>query len=247
MKAIILEDELIASRRLERMIEEVNPDVQVIRTFETIEDISEYLNAHEHPDVLFLDIHVADGNSFELLRTIDIKSKVVFVTAFDEYAVEAFRKNAIDYLLKPIKIDELREAISRVKASPRISAEAIERLSPETSSNRFLIRFGAKLYVVKHEDIAYVYSENKISYFIQHDGKKVPSDLRMQDILDTLNPDLFFRLNRQCIANINAVGDILSYSKSRLRVKLIPPLNEDLVVSTETTPDFKLWLGGKLY
>ena len=245
MKAIILEDEQIAANRLKRMLGEVDADIEVTQIFETIEETVSYFLHHGQPELLFLDIHVADGNSFEIFKAIDITSKVIFVTAYDEYAVDAFRRNAIDYLLKPIKIEELEEAIVRAKKSKIDINETIGSMQPESSRQRFLIRFGSKLYVVMADDIAYVYSENKISYFIQHDGKKIPSDIKMQDIIDMLETSKFFRINRQCIVNLNAISEIVAYSKARLKIKVSPTLNADLVISTETTPQFKKWLGGK--
>ena len=169
--AIILEDELIASKRLARMIKELDPDTEIMHTFESINETREfYESADVHPDLLFIDIHVADGNSFELFKHIDVNSKIIFTTAYDEYAIEALRKDAKDYLLKPIKSEELATAIKK-------STSHIQRglIDSQTSKERFLFRFGAKLNSIRIEDISYIYSKNKISYFVTHDGQKSPN------------------------------------------------------------------------
>lgn len=240
MKAIILEDEIIASNRLKRMINEIDEEIEVLAAFTSIQDTASFLlELEEQPDILFLDIHVVDGNSFELFNILDINSKVIFTTAYDEYAVEAFRKNAIDYLLKPIKKDQLKEAIKRAKPGTEIK-EAIP--VEEGYKSRILIKFGSKIKSVKTEDIAYIFSQNKISYFYTHSGDRVPSDYKLQDLEEMLDPDLFFRLNRQFIAYIDSISKISTHNASRLKIELTPPIDEKIVVSTEKTRIFKKWI-----
>lgn len=240
MKAIILEDEIIASNRLKRMINEIDEEIEVLAAFTSIQDTASFLlELEEQPDILFLDIHVVDGNSFELFNILDINSKVIFTTAYDEYAVEAFRKNAIDYLLKPIKKDQLKEAIKRAKPGTEIK-EAIP--AEEGYKSRILIKFGSKIKSVKTEDIAYIFSQNKISYFYTHSGDRVPSDYKLQDLEEMLDPDLFFRLNRQFIAYIDSISKISTHNASRLKIELTPPIDEKIVVSTEKTRIFKKWI-----
>lgn len=241
MNAIILEDEIVATKRLKRLLEKIDPSVHIVKNFETIKELAEYLLANDQPDLLFLDIHVTDGNSFELFDLVPISSKVIFVTAYDQYAVQAFRKNAIDYLLKPIKIDELINAITKARrySSDQITPTKNELLDIKT---RFLIKIGAKFKIVKTTDIAYIYTENKITYFVQKNGIKVPSEYKLNEIIHQLNKDLFFRINRQFIINIQAIKDIIAYSKSRVKITLNPTYNGEVVVSSETTPKFKEWL-----
>ena len=244
MKALILEDENIAAKRLKRLIEELNPNIDVIASFVSIHDIASYLlKAEEIPDLLFLDIHVLDGNSMELFNLVKIESKVIFTTAYDEYAVEAFRKNAIDYLLKPIKKDQLAEAINRAQA---ISLDKLPRFSEESKyKTRFLIKFGSKIKTLKTEEIAYIYSLDKVSFFYTKEGQKVASDFKLQDLESILDPAQFFRLNRQFIAHIDAVGRIQSHNSSRLKIDLKPPIDEEIVISTERTKAFKRWMDGR--
>lgn len=241
MKAIILEDELIASKRLKRLINELQPSIQVVASFQSVFDTADYLVKNEMPDLMFLDIQVMDGLSLELFDIVDITANVIFTTAYDEYAVQAFRKNAVDYLLKPIKKEELKEAIARIKQFKKTDLENLEETFA-SYRNRFLIKFGAKLHSVPTEEIAYIYSENKISYFILKDGKRIASDFKLKDLINQLNPKFFFRINRQYIIHIDAIKNMLTYSKSRIKLTLEPETKSEVIISTETTPKFKAWL-----
>lgn len=238
LSAIILEDEPFASKRLKRMIEEIALDINVIEAFESIEDTANYLLKNKHPDMFFADIHVADGNSFELFNILDIKSKVIFTTAYDKYAIEAFRKNATDYLLKPINRDQLAEAIE--KATPLNSKS--KKIQLEEYRNRFLIKFGNKLHSIKTSDIAYIFSKNKVSYFYTFDGERIASDYILQDLETMLDPNLFFRANRQFIVHIESITQMLRYGASRVKLTLNPEIDEKIIVSTDKTRIFKKWL-----
>lgn len=242
MTYAIVEDEMVAAQRLQRMIKDAEPDFVHLGTFESIEETLKYLLEHAQPDVLLLDIHVADGNSLELFKIMEIKSKVIFTTAYDNYAVEAFRKNAIDYLLKPIKTEELKEALERVKVQ-KIEDKTLKQLSSEYK-DRFLIKFGSKLHIIKTIDISYIYSENKICYFVQKNGLKTASDYTLQDLETMLDNKIFFRVNRQFIVHIEAISNMSTYSKARINLKLNPDFKDDIIVSTEKTPEFKEWLKG---
>ena len=241
MNVLILEDEFIASKRLQRLIKEIDDSIKVIVTFTSIQETVEYLmESEEQPSIMFLDIQVVDGVSLKLFELVDIKSKIVFTTAYDEYAVNAFRVNATDYLLKPIKKQELKEAIDRAKT---IDPRELPLLDKEQYKSRFLIKFNAKLYNVKTEEIAYIFSKNKISYFYLKDGSRIPSDYGLHELMDQLDPKQFFRANRQCITHIDAVAEMKTHSASRLRLILEPSMDEDVVISTERTRLFKKWLG----
>ena len=242
IKAIILEDEAIAARRLRRMLDETFSDsIEVTQTFQSIAGLAEHLLSNTHPDILFLDIQVADGNSFDLFDIVQVRSRVIFTTAYEEYAIQALRKNAADYLLKPIKKAELINAIERAKVNDEEEMEKL-RKDLDPYKKRFLIRFGGKLHSVPTDEIAYVYSEEKLSFFILKDGKRVPSDLRLQQIQDSLDPRQFFRVNRQFIVHIEAIDKMLRFSRSRINLKLAPPYPHDIIISTETTPRFKEWM-----
>jgi DNA-binding LytR/AlgR family response regulator len=224
------------------MIEELFPErVEVQAVFRNVKDLVEHLYAHEAPDILFLDIMVADGNSFDLFDHMTVTSNVIFTTAYDEYAVKAFRKNAIDYLMKPIKKEELVSAVDRLKM---VDDEQLVELRKTINpfKERFLIRFANKLHSVRTEDVAYIYSEEKLSFFVEKDGKRVASDIPLKDIQNDLDPTVFFRVNRQFIVHIDAVSEITRISRSRLKVTLLPASPQDVVVSTDMTPRFKEWM-----
>jgi len=208
LTAIILEDEEIASRRLIKQ-----------------------------PDILFVDINVSDGNSFTLFNKVNVESKIIFTTAFDEYAVDAFRENALDYLLKPIKKEHLMEAITKAK-------NAVEALKEKENryKERFLINFGRKLHNIKTEEISYIYSKDKIGYFYTKAGARIASDYRLQDLEKQLDPSEFFRANRQFIVHIESIAVIQKHDASRVKLLLQPCHGLDLVISTERTREFKKWL-----
>ena len=240
--AIICEDEAVAARRFKRLLEELEGfEVSVLAHFESVEETARFLLENEHPDVLFLDVHLNDGSSFELFDIVTITSSVIFTTAYDQFAVDAFRRNAADYLLKPIKSNELEEALQKVNTSTTNKALSNDQLEVGYKK-RFLVRFGTRLFAVKTNEIAYIYSENKMSFFVLHSGKKIPSDFSMQDLESRLDPEKFFRANRQFIVHIDAIKEMTSYSKSRIKLDLEPPFSSDIIVSTETTRRFKEWL-----
>ena len=240
MRAVILEDELMASKRLSRLIREVNKEVVIEKVFISIRELATYLLEQEvHPDILFLDIHVLDGISLELFNIIDVKSRVIFTTAYDEYAIKAFRHNATDYLLKPIKVDELREAISRAK---RHDHDSLPKLESDQYKERLLIRFSSKLFSIKTAEIAYIYSQNKISYIYTFDGKRTPSDYKLQDLEEMLNPEIFFRANRQFLLNFEAISSIRIHNASRLKLRLTPEIDKQIIISTDKTKVFKKWM-----
>ncbi len=238
--AIILEDESLAANRLQRMIQKINPEIEITNIFESINDlVNHILSSETQADILFLDIHVADGNSFEIFRLANITSKVIFTTAYDEYAVQAFRQNALDYILKPIKEIELSQAIKKASTAPKTIS-----LSGEENKlkNRFLIRFGNKLYSIKTEEIAYIYSKNKISYFVKNDHQKIASDYRLHELESMLDSNVFFRVNRQFIVHLESIESINRHSASRLKLSLNPAFKDDIIVSTEKTRSFKKWM-----
>jgi DNA-binding LytR/AlgR family response regulator len=244
MTAIIVEDEPVAYRRLKRMlVETFGEEVDVVAHFDSVQATAEYLHSTPHPDIIFLDIQLSDGSSFDLFDMADIESNIIFITAFDQYAIEAFRKNAVDYLLKPIKKAELIEAVERGDFSKAKAAKAVgAAISPYRE--RFLIRFGSRLFSIKTSEIAFIYSENKMSFFVQWDGKKVPSDFKLQDLEDMLDPASFFRANRQIILHVDSIAEMNSYSKSRIKITVQPPAPFEIIVSTETSRKFKTWLSG---
>ncbi|MBL7814069.1 MAG: response regulator transcription factor [Saprospiraceae bacterium] len=254
MKILIIEDEMPAAQRLARLVKEVEPSAEIVETLDSVEATLNYLENNTQLDLLLMDIHLADGSCFEIFKYKHIQTPVIFTTAYDEYALQAFKTNAIDYLLKPIKKEELAMAFAKfTRFSPSFS-EKIESLAADMTQlqrspfgqyvERFLIRTGQTYRVVELKDISYFVSEDKISFAVKKDGKRYALDFTMDKLETMLDPKVFFRLNRQFITSLPAIEEMTAYSKSRVKVKLTPLSKEEPVVSSERTGEFKRWLVG---
>lgn len=248
MKILIIEDEMPAAQRLTRLVHEVEPLAEVVEIVDSVEATLNYLESNPSPDLLLMDIHLADGSCFEIFKYKQIETPVIFTTAYDEYALQAFKTNAIDYLLKPIKKEELATAFAKfTQFSPNIQSK-MDNLATEMTPQyveRFLIRTGQTYRVVELQDVAYFVSEDKISFAVKTDGKRYALDFTMDKLETMLNPKTYFRLNRQFITSLKAIEEMTAYSKSRVKVKLIPLSKDEAVVSSERTGEFKRWLIGE--
>ncbi len=255
MKILIIEDENAAARRLEKMLKDIEPQIVVLGTTDSVESSVLWLQNNPIPDLIFMDIHLADGSSFEIFEHQKIACPVIFTTAFDEYALQAFRVNAVDYLLKPIKSSELETALSKFKksvapAAPDFSAllETIRNPENQKYLRRMLIRFGQSIKLVGMDDAAYFYTKDKISFLVTRStAKRFPIDYPLDKLETMLDPQHFFRINRQFIINVAAIKEMHPYSKSRVKIDLDPPTNDmETIVSTERSSEFKKWLVGEL-
>ncbi len=252
--AAIIEDELPAARLLGKMLNELRPEWNILTLPGNIEESVEWFNQNSHPDILFLDIHLTDGNSFEFIEQANPSSMIIFTTAYDEYALKAFSVNSIDYLLKPIHRERLIEAIKKFESiSPQIGSNCTQQeklqelirhfINPEKSfRTRFLISGGDKFFTLQVDEIAYFYSENKITFAVTKQNKGYIIDLCLDKLIEQLNPDLFFRTNRQTIVNVNAIQRIEPYFQNKIVVHIIPPFKEQIIVSREKSGEFKRWL-----
>ncbi len=249
MKVLLIEDEAAASRRLAKLVKEIEPKAEVINEVDSIESAIVWFSENESPDLVLMDIHLADGSSFEIFNHIEMKCPVIFITAYDQYAIEAFRVNAVDYLLKPIKKAELKAAFEKYKKlqSPiNIDYKAIgDALSTDKYNRRFLIRIGQTIKVVELRQAAYFYTEDKITFIVTKDGKRYPLDLSLEKLEELCDPRTFFRINRQFIVNIENIKEMYAFSKSRVKLILDPPTDQTTIVSTERSPVFKRWLTGE--
>ena len=251
MNILIIEDEAASAQRLVKMIQSILPKANLSGILESVEASLDWLQNNPTPDLIITDIHLADGLSFEIFQHISIPSPVIFTTAYDQYAIKAFEVNAIDYLLKPIKQTELEKAIKKyesiTQSNPINYQELINQLPIEMQpkTQRLLIRIGNNFKVLDFENIAYFYTQEKISFAITFDGKRYPLDHPLEKLQEMVNPKYFFRINRQFIIHINSIKDMQAYSKSRIKLNLNPPLNMDIIVSTERSPEFKKWLIGQ--
>lgn len=247
MVALIIEDEVIAANRLFRLIESIDKDIQCVGPIGSLSEAFRWFQENPMPDLILMDIHLADGTSFEIFSQVDIQAPVIFTTAFDKYAINAFSVNAVDYLLKPIKAAQLQLAIKKFKILntafiPDYRQMNISEKVDLAAPKRFLIRTGGKLNVVRLEETAWFFTQNKVVYLTTWDGKKSPLDYSMEKLEEVLNGESFFRINRQFIIHIDSVTSILPHSKGRVRLILNPEYHEDVVVSAEKTPVFKKWI-----
>ncbi|KAA1244282.1 LytTR family DNA-binding domain-containing protein [Aquimarina sp. RZ0] len=250
MNIIIIEDEKPAARRLSRMLKELNIEVHTM--LHSVSESISWFHKNEHPDLIFLDIQLSDGLSFEIFDTITVKSAIIFTTAYDEYALKAFKLNSIDYLLKPIDDEELETAINKYKqqlpSAPQLQVdfEDIKKLliNPidRTYKKRFTARVGQHLKIFSVEDIECFYSENKGTYLHTNENRNYLIDTTLESLEEELNPQQFYRVSRKFYVNINAIKDIISYTNSRLQIKLHHFSEQEIIVSRERVKDFKDWL-----
>ena len=250
MNIIIIEDEKPAARLLQRKVEKLGLEVNLM--LHSVEESIAWFQNNSHPDLIFLDIQLSDGLSFEIFEAIDIKSAVIFTTAYDEYALRAFKLNSIDYLLKPIDEEDLEVAVNKFKArttSPTISLdfEAIKRMlvnpAEKEYKKRFSVKIGTQLKVINMDEIECIYSENKGTYIHTLDNRDYLIDSSLEVIEKELNPNLFFRISRKFIIPLDSVKEIQMYSNSRLKI-ILPTYKEDeVIVAREKVSDFKTWIG----
>jgi two-component system response regulator LytT len=251
MTTIIIEDEKPAARLLNRKLEKLNIEVGVM--LHSVEESLDWFSKNEHPDLIFLDIQLSDGLSFEIFEKIKIKSAVIFTTAYDEYALRAFKLNSIDYLLKPIDEDDLEVAILKFKTrfpkqeTLQLDFEQIKKmLSNPFEKNykkRFTVKIGQHLKVISTDEIECFFSENKGTYLHTFDNRNYLIETTLELLEQELDPAAFYRISRKFIIPLKAIREIVVYSNSRLKV-ILPSYKEDeVIVSREKVADFKNWIG----
>ncbi len=251
MNIIIIEDEKPAARLLQRKVEKL--DLQINTLLHSVEESINWFQNNAHPDLIFLDIQLSDGLSFEIFENIDIKSAVIFTTAYDEYALRAFKLNSIDYLLKPIDEDDLEAAINKFKArnvvAPNLSLdfEMIKKMlvNPidRTYKKRFTIKMGQQLKMVNIEDVECFYSENKGTYLHTFENRDYLLDTTLEQLETEIDPKDFYRVSRKFIIPMKGIKEIQMHSNSRLKVILPSYKDDEVIVAREKVGDFKNWLG----
>ncbi len=250
MKVLIIEDEKPAARRLNRMLALL--DVAVDQMLHSVDESINWFKNNEHPDLIFLDIQLSDGLSFEIFDEVTIQSSIIFTTAYDEYALQAFKLNSIDYLLKPIDEDELAAAVKKYKSrhpktqNVQLNFDDIKKLLTNpverAYKKRFTTKIGQHIKMISVDEIECFYSENKGTYAHTVDGRDYLLDTTLEQLEDELAPQTFFRISRKYYININAIKDIISYTNSRLQLKLKSYKEQEVIVARERVRDFKLWL-----
>ncbi|WP_191859045.1 LytR/AlgR family response regulator transcription factor [Hanstruepera ponticola] len=250
MNVIIIEDEKPSARRLQRMLDKLT--IQAETMLHSVEESIEWFQNNPHPDLIFLDIQLSDGLSFEIFEAVEVKSAIIFTTAYDEYALQAFKLNSIDYLLKPIDEDELNKAIKKYqenqpqKQQVTIDFNDIKKLliNPieREYKKRFSVKVGQHLKLINIDEIECFFSENKGTYLHTIEGRNYLIDMTLDQLEEELEPQMFYRINRKFFVNINAIKDMVSYTNSRLQIKLNNYNDQEVIVARERVRDFKNWL-----
>ena len=251
MKVLIVEDEKFAAQRLVSLLEQQPEHLEVVAILDTVASSVEYINENPLPDLVFMDIQLGDGKSFEIFKKTKIKCPVIFTTAFDEYAIQAFKYNSIDYLLKPLKKEELHFAINKYKRqavqvaiTPDIS-EMLEFFKEQKKEyrTRFLVRSGTRLFSFRANEIAFFYTKERLHYIKTFNGEDFILENNLDELETQLDPSLFFRVNRQFIVNYQCIDKVYAWFDGKIKLSVNPVSYEDIVISRLKANDFKCWLG----
>lgn len=249
MKAFIIEDEIMAQKSLIRALAQNFPNIEVIGTATSVRSAVAWLKEPSNrPDVIFMDVELADGICFEIFRQVDIQAKVIMTTAYDHYALKAFEAGSVDYLLKPIEVGQLKRAVARCQTSGgKIDVEALARALEGTASRknykeRYIVRFNDRIIPLLTSSIAYIFSEDKNNYLVTFDGQKYIIDSSLDVIAEELDPEYFFRISRGCIVSMKAIDTIIKQMGGRLRLVVHPAPSFDMTVSRSRVDDFLKWL-----
>ncbi len=249
MKVVIIEDEKLAAERLAGLISEVDPEIEIMKILGSVRDSVKWLTVNK-PDLIFLDIQLSDGLSFSIFEQIKTNIPIIFTTAYDQYAIKAFKLNSVDYLLKPVRKSELEESLSKFKEIKQEASLNFEKLlsalkgKEPAYKKRFLVNFGQKIKNVETEEAAYFYAIDKNVFLTTFDNHMYPVDFTLEKLCEVLDPEKFFRINRKIVINYDAIKNMVPYSRSRIRIDLNPPSPKDIdaLVSVERAADFKKWL-----
>lgn len=249
MNVVIIEDEELSAQRLEKMIREIDPSVCVLAKPESIQSAVDWFRMHPDPDLIFLDIHLEDGLSFSIFEQVEIQAPIIFTTAYDEYAIKAFRLKSIDYLLKPVTSEELEAALRKYRdwslpRKPVIDVRSLyDLIHPgKHYRSRFSVTVGQKIKTVPMDDIAYFHSSGGITFMVCVNGFEYTLDLSLECLEQELDPQRFFRVNRQYLVGIRSIVQTYIYPKSRLKLDLNPPTGQEVFVSIDRVVGFKRWL-----
>jgi len=258
MKVLIIEDEELAVKKLRKTLESVDSTAEVVGVADSIRSSVAWLQQNAAPDLILMDIELADGQSFEIFDKVDVKSTVIFTTSYDEYALKAFKVNSVDYLLKPVQKEDLQAALNKLKtmqtlygsipsADPlnveNLVKELQQKLQPKEFRKRFLVKHAQKLVSVDIDEIAYFYSDGRLNFFKTLDNKKFVVDYTMDELEEMLDPDKYFRISRAFYVSIPSIDQIHDYFGNRLLLHLKPAVDKESIVSREKVTEFKQWMG----
>jgi len=248
IKTIIIEDEKPAALRLEKLLRNLDEDIVIEAIIDTVESAVSWLSNNAKPDLIMLDIQLGDGISFDIFRKVKVESYVIFTTAFDEYAIKAFELNSIDYLLKPVDEKKLSASLGKFRKFRSSQLESIGTLLEEFSrknerfKKRFVVNIANKIKVIETVEISYFYSREKNTFLCTADNRHYPLDFSLDHLEEIINPDDFFRINRQYLINFHAIVKINILSKSRIKLETSPSADEEILVSSSRTSEFRVWL-----
>jgi DNA-binding LytR/AlgR family response regulator len=253
MTVLIIEDEDLAVKKLQKTLAAADETAEVVGVADSIRNAVDWLQQNKTPDLILMDIELADGQSFEIFNLTEVRSPVIFTTSYDEYALKAFKVNSVDYLLKPVQKEELQAALNKFKkmktdATPALNLDNLvkelqQKLQPKEFRKRFLVKHAQKLVSVDVEDIAYFYSDGRLNFFKTNDNKKFVVDYTMDELEEMLDPGQFFRISRAFFVSVNSIEKIDDYFGNRLILQLIPAVDKEALVSREKVTDFKKFMG----
>jgi two-component system, LytTR family, response regulator len=255
MKVIIVEDEVPAAEKLERYLQKYDASIEVSARFDTVSSTVEWLKARQDTiDLIFMDIQLIDGLSFQVFQQVQVHRPVIFTTAFNEFALDAFKVNSIDYLLKPITFTDLAASLKKLEAlkeqfqwhkeqADRVQ-QAFSSLKSKEYKNRFMVKLGEHIRSITTDQVSLFYADGRDVYLVTPQNRKFIIDYTLESLEDILDPALFFRLNRTFILNINGIKDVLVYSNSRLKIALQQEFDKEIIVSREKVGEFKAWFDG---
>src|SRR5215204_1973599 len=258
MNILIVEDEDLAVKKLKKTLLSVDESATVVGEVDSIKSTVSWLQNNPSPDLILMDIELADGQSFEVFNHVQVKSPVIFITSYDEYALKAFKVNSVDYLLKPVQKEDLQAALEKYREMKKIYTtetntspisidilvkELQQKLQTKDYRKRFLVKHGQKLVSVEVDEIAYFFSDGRLNFFKTNDNRKFVVDYTMDELNDMLDPDKYFRISRSFYISVNSVGQIHEYFGNRLLLHLKPASEKEALVSREKVSDFKDWLG----
>ncbi len=252
MKVVIIEDEHLIAQRIRDLLHKIDPGITVLSSIDTVKRACEWFSQNEKPDLVFMDIQLADGLSFDIFDLVKIESPVIFITAYQEYAIRAFKVNSVDYLLKPVSEEDLRMALGKYKRYfnhldrvPEIGTDLIRSIREMISKpykSRFMIKVGDHIKSVDVEEILYFYSQQKGTFMHTADKRNYAIDYTLDKLGELLNPDIFTRINRQYIASHKAITELISLSGSKLKVRLLHSDDDQVYISRDRLSTFKEWL-----
>jgi two-component system, LytTR family, response regulator LytT len=250
MKVLIIEDEIYTAKGLVKMLTNIEKDIEVLKIIGSVEETIEYLAEKPELDLIFMDIQLSDGISFEIFSDIKVEYPVIFTTSYDEYAIKAFQVNSVDYLLKPVDQNTLQKSLDKFKKlfSKNVQNQQIEQMLSQISfikkdyKSRFLVKTAKGLLTLQTTEIAYFYIDNQLVFLKTHENKRYQLDKALDDLEKLIDPKKFFRLNRQFIASFDSIGTIHNFFNNTLKIELKPEIDKEVIVSRYNVKEFKEWL-----